>query len=150
MAVSYQSSDIVVANWGDNACRWEPESRGHYEVWFLTLNHRATQRGFWFRYTITSPSASAEPSAPVAELWAGYFDRNKPGDNFVIRREYETNGLGLRRNGPVAIAIGESGLSASRVSGAVEAAGHSVNWDLTFVPNQTTYHHVSPAVVKLL
>ena len=145
MAVSYESTTSIAYNRADNACRWDGKSAGHYEVWFLTLNHRATQRGFWFRYTIDSPS---DDSAPRAEVWAGYFDRARAPKNFVIKSEAEISSLGSDRD--VMVALGESLLSSSRAVGCVEENGHRVQWDLSFVPNQSTYHHINPSLVRLL
>ena len=88
MAVSYKTSSGVALDSSDNLCRWDGHATGHYEVWFLTLNERAGQRGFWFRYAIESPDASTDGRAPRAALWAAAFDRKSPRLNFGLKREY--------------------------------------------------------------
>ena len=87
MAASYNRALDEVANVADNLCRWDRERGGHYEVWFLTLNERASQRGFWFRYAIQSPQPGREEAkTPRAELWATVFDRAAPAKNFGLMR----------------------------------------------------------------
>ena len=66
MAVSYKTSSGVALDISDNLCRWDGNATGHYEVWFLTLNERAGQRGFWFRYAIESPDGRGRPAARPA------------------------------------------------------------------------------------
>ena len=46
MIVSLKPASEAAANYADNLCRWNRRSANHYEVWFLTLNQRATRRGF--------------------------------------------------------------------------------------------------------
>ena len=60
MAVSYKPTSSIISNFADNQCRWDRTSAPHYEVWFLTLNHCASQQGFWFRYVLHSPSGQIE------------------------------------------------------------------------------------------
>ncbi|HKY06226.1 MAG TPA: hypothetical protein VJQ56_15125, partial [Blastocatellia bacterium] len=92
MVVGHQPTLIEAANFSDNLCRWKPKAGGHYEAWFLTLNHRASRKGFWFRYTIDAPRAAqgaAETAAsPSASLWATVFDRARPEDNFCLKEVY--------------------------------------------------------------
>src|SRR5215217_7405246 len=71
MVVGFKPTSDATTNYSDNLCRWDRRSKGHYEVWFLTLNHRASQLGFWFRYTVESPSGLD----PRAALWAALFNR---------------------------------------------------------------------------
>ena len=35
--------------------RWDRASRGRYEVWHLTVNHRGSGLGAWIRYTLEAP-----------------------------------------------------------------------------------------------
>jgi hypothetical protein len=158
MAVSYRPSVTRVANWADNRPRWDGESPGHYEVWFLTFNHRASHRGFWIRYTIDSPlpvigsgDTTLLTAEPRTALWAGYFDRSTPGDNFVIK-QYIANGCFSPDSSDVDEALTFSGglLSPDRATGAVESEAHRMSWDLSFIPSDATYHHVNPAMSRLL
>src|ERR1051325_3648651 len=94
MAVAVDSGASLTANIADNLCRWDGQNRGHYEAWFLTLNQRVGQRGFWFRYTFEAPAAGASP--PHAGLWATVFDRTRPEGNFGIVREYPAEAFSSR------------------------------------------------------
>ncbi|HSE96935.1 MAG TPA: hypothetical protein VLD57_01610, partial [Blastocatellia bacterium] len=85
MAVSYQPVAASASNLSDNLCRWDGRSSGHFEVWFLTLNHRAERKGFWLRYTLESPRAtgrllrqSGSLLQSSAGLWAAVFDASSP------------------------------------------------------------------------
>ncbi|HSB10316.1 MAG TPA: tocopherol cyclase family protein [Blastocatellia bacterium] len=147
MVVSYKRTSNLAANFSDNDCRWDGQSSPHYEVWFLTLNHRASQRGFWFRYTIDSPSGSE--SRPTAGLWAAVFSRTAPDRNIGIRRDFPIDQLALEGKREFSVRIADSLLSTSRASGAVHSADHNIEWDLSFEPCASTYHHASPALVRL-
>src|SRR5215211_800239 len=85
MVVGLKPTSNAVANYLDNLCRWDRRSANHYEVWFLTLNHIASNHGFWFRYTMESPSNQE----PKVALWAAAFNRRKPESNIGLKREYE-------------------------------------------------------------
>lgn len=159
MAVSYRPSVTRIANWADNRPRWDGESAGHYEVWFVTLNHRASHRGFWMRYTIDSPlpsalhtigSNEAVPIEPRAALWAGYFDRSRPGDNFVIRQYIDDGGFRSNSGETDALTLAGGSLSGDRATGEVESESHRMSWDLSFIPSEATYHHVNPAMSRFL
>src|SRR5947207_50073 len=77
MLVRSEPVSRLAPTFTDNLCRWDGRSAPHYEVWFLTLNHRESQRGFWFRYTVEAPTGP--PSArPSAALWAAVFNRRSP------------------------------------------------------------------------
>src|SRR5262249_35875483 len=84
MSVSLKPITVAAANYADNLCRWNRRSANHYEVWFLTLNQRASRRGFWFRYCLESP-VNGEPRVG---LWAAAFDRDDAKANLGIKREY--------------------------------------------------------------
>jgi hypothetical protein len=149
MAASYNLAFDVAANSADNLCRWDGESAGHYEVWFLTLNERASQRGFWFRYAIETPQLGSEDARPRAELWASFFDRAEPEMNFGLIRECPIDTFTADRN-RFAVRLDEASLSSTRASGRVASQGHSIFWDLHFTANPSTYHHVSPRIYSLI
>jgi len=48
--------------------------RGHYEVYYLTLNHRPTGLGLWLRYTVDLPTEGEGHCA----LWGHVFDPETP------------------------------------------------------------------------
>src|SRR5215471_6594855 len=102
----------------DNLCRWDRHTGSHYEVWFLTMNHRATRRGFWFRYTIEA-SEDVGASAAKAALWEVAFDREEPNQNFGLRCQHPIDDL--RVDGPdnFSLTIGDNVLTESSARGSV-------------------------------
>lgn len=145
MVVGLKPTSNAVANFSDNLCRWDGQSANHYEVWFITLNHRASQRGFWFRYTVESPANSA----PRAAIWAAAFNRRNPESNIGLKREYAIEQFAFEGREDFSLRISDSLFSASRASGSVDSDSHSISWDLSFTPNPKTYHHVTPAINRL-
>jgi tocopherol cyclase-like protein len=149
MAVSYKPPSVIPANHSDNLCRWDGASAPHYEVWFLTLNHRASQRGFWFRYVLESPSSQDRDSRPHAALWAAAFTRALPDQSFGLKRGYSIDQFAVKTREDSIVNISDGFLSYCRAVGRVDDAGHSIEWDLSYEPCDTTYHHVSQAVLRL-
>jgi hypothetical protein len=149
MAVSFDSRASVAANFADNLCRWDWQSAGHYEVWFLTLNQRASQRGFWFRYTLEAPHPKHCSALPRAELWATVFDRARPDKNFGLMRDYPLQSFSSEKNN-FRLQIEDAFLTSTQARGRVTDAQHRISWDLRFRPNETTYHHVPRALGALM
>lgn len=134
----------------DNTCRWDRTSTGHYEVWYLTVNHRPSQTGYWIRYTIEAPLHGA----PYAQTWFAFFDAQHPERTFGIHRTYPVDALvtGTQAS-PAAVAIGDSRLGPREhgrwgAHGAVAGAGHEATWDLSWPPAATTHRHL-PGVMYL-
>ncbi|HXU34780.1 MAG TPA: tocopherol cyclase family protein [Blastocatellia bacterium] len=142
MLVRYEPVSRLAPTFADNLCRWDGRSAPHYEVWFLTLNHRESQRGFWFRYTVEAPilTTGAKPSAA---LWAAVFDRRSPERNFGLRREYEIDRLSFGEREDFSLRIGDGRFALSNAVGRVTNADHTVKWELNYIPCDSTYHHVS-------
>ena len=133
----------------DNRRRWDGESAGHYEVWFLTLNHVASQSGFWFRYTLEVPQAESEDRPCRAELWASFFDRAAPERNFGLVRASPIDDCRFGDE-DFHLQFGEAALSSSQATGKIETGEHSLSWDLRFTPNPQTYHHMSPKLYAII
>ncbi|HWM84906.1 MAG TPA: hypothetical protein VNO33_03685, partial [Kofleriaceae bacterium] len=70
-------------NEADNRRRWDGRP-GHYEVWYLTLNHRPSRTGAWLRYTLEAPLGGEAHAA----LWFAHFDARVPERTFGIHREF--------------------------------------------------------------
>ncbi|MFP5261416.1 MAG: tocopherol cyclase family protein [Blastocatellia bacterium] len=145
MVVSLKPIPNAAPNFSDNLCRWDGRSTNHYEAWFLTLNHRASGRGFWFRYALESPSGSE----PRAALWAAVFNRRDPESNVGLRREYAIEQFAFEGREDFSLKISDGLFTASRATGRVDSEGHSIAWDLSFTPNLKTYHHVTRAINQL-
>jgi Tocopherol cyclase len=148
MAVSYKPTSVISANFADNTCRWDGGSAPHYEVWFLTLNHSASQRGFWFRYTLESPVGSANHSQPRAVLWAAVFNRRLPEHNIGLKREYSIDQFAFEGGEKFSLRLGYGLFSSSGAAGRVDSDGHSIEWDLSYVPCSKTYQHVSRTLIQ--
>lgn len=150
MAVSYKPTADIAANPSDNICRWDRAGAPHYEVWFLTLNHRASQRGFWFRYVLESPAGTDLDSQPQASLWAAAFSRKVPEQSLGIKRVYAVDQFVVGDRDDLILKIGSSFFSSCRAAGEVGDGGHRIEWDLSYVPCESTYHHLSRAVIRLV
>jgi len=149
MAVSHKRASNLATNFADNLCRWDGVSAPRYEVWFLTLNHRASQRGFWFRYTLESPTDSTDGPKPGASVWAAAFFREAPDLNLGIKRNYSIDQFSFDGREDFNLTIGETLFSSSRAKGRIENEEHSIEWDLTYLPCETTYHHLTQTLVRL-
>lgn len=115
-----------------NAPRWDGLSRGHYEVWYLTLTDPASGRGFWFRYTFEVP---ADPDrAPAAELWGFAFTPGRPATGGK-----ESRALGWPPRG--VMHVGEAGrLDDGRAVGELRDPG--LAWDLRWEPAAEAMWHL--------
>jgi hypothetical protein len=146
MTVSLKLASDAAVNYADNLCRWDRRSANHYEVWFLTLNQRASRRGFWFRYCVDAPAVGE----PRVALWAAAFDRADAGSTLGIKREYPIEQFNIEGHEAFRIQISDGEFTSSRALGRVEQGGRSIEWDLRFQPNERTHHHVTPALVNLV
>jgi hypothetical protein len=116
-------------------------------VWFLTLNHRASQRGFWFRYVVESPNGANHDSHSA--LWAAVFNRRRPERNLGLKCDYSIDQFAAGGEEGSILTIGDNSFSSSSSVGRVDSDGHSIEWELSFTPCETTYQHVPRAVVNL-
>ncbi|MCB9705008.1 MAG: hypothetical protein H6711_24240 [Myxococcales bacterium] len=122
-----------------NQMVWDGERRGHYEVWYLTCNHRESRSGFWIRYTLESPLVGH--GEPYAQLWFAYFDRDDPSASFAINRRFPIAALRAEAR-PFSVRIGESHLGHDAMRGELAGAGHQVRWDLRWQPATELHHHL--------
>lgn len=122
------------AEWG-NRLRWQRGRHGHYEVYYLTLNHLRTKTGFWIRYTMTAPEGTDEPRA---QMWFSFFDYRNPENNFGFRQTFPIESLNAA-SGPFVLRIGENELANGRAAGRMKGLGHDVAWNLNFMPNPAAH-----------
>lgn len=152
MAATYDFAVGSATTSADNLCRWDGSSAGHYEVWFLALNERASQCGFRFRYAISAPQDESQGAARRGEMWATFFDRLIPQRNFGLVQACAFDDLMIDRQ-QFDVRVGASHLAASalagQATGKVESGGRQIFWDLRFTPNASTYHHLSPRLYAL-
>jgi hypothetical protein len=102
------------------------DAAGHYESWFQRANHPTRPLAFWIRYTIFCPRG--RPEAAVGELWAVAFD-GETGRVSAAKQEvpiarcrFSASGLDVR--------IGDAELSSRGLTGAAEARGRRLAWQL--------------------
>ena len=128
----------------DNRMRWD-RCPGHYEVWYLTLNHRASETGAWIRYTLEAPL----DGEPHAELWFAHFDARDPSRNLALRRRLPIAELAAEAD-PFAVSMGGAVLRDGSARGALAGGGHRVAWDLRWPPAGRTYRHLPPVFYRSL
>ncbi|MBI2169668.1 MAG: hypothetical protein HYU28_09265 [Actinobacteria bacterium] len=116
---------------GANAARWDGESRGHYEAWYLTLSDRASGRGFWFRYTLEAPKDRRRE--PVAELWGFAFAPGQPARGGKRTNPVEWPPRGVMQ-------VGEAVLEEGHAVGQLPDLG--LSWDLRWDPPATALWHI--------
>ncbi len=123
----------------DNRRRWDGTSPGHYEVWYLTCNHRPSRTGYWIRYTLESPLPGH--GDPYCQLWFAHFDRGDPRRNFAINHRLPIAAMGAA-DAPFAITLGDARLTHDSMSGVLVGGGHEARWDLRWLPALVTHHHL--------
>jgi hypothetical protein len=123
----------------DNHRRWDGRARGHYEVWYLTVNHRERRAGFWIRYTLESPEAGH--GEPYAQLWFAFFDRRDPTRNFALNERRPIAAM-RSSDAPFALQLGDARLTHQSAAGALEGHGHRARWELRWPPGLRTSHHL--------
>jgi hypothetical protein len=123
----------------DNQMIWDRKSAGHYEVWYLTFNHRRSSTGFWIRYTLESPLAGH--GEPYCQLWFAFFNAADPDRNLAINRKIPMSDLAVD-NSPFRVRMKDAVLRHEGLSGSLEGDTHHVSWDLTFQPTLFTHHHL--------
>lgn len=128
---------------GANAPKWDGTSRGHYEVWYLTLSDPDSGRGFWFRYTFEVPRDAGR--APAAELWGFAFTPGRPAiggkrtvplawppSAIVSERRQANQGHSMNVDGAV--------LEEGRARGELPEVG--LVWDVRWEPSSTALWHI--------
>lgn len=129
------STDEATQNQLQNRMMWRGQP-GHYEVWYLTLTDRASQSGFWIRYTLEAPvTAHGEP---YVQLWFCRGDGKAPENTFAINRRFPISALAHTAS-PFAVRIGESAVTHDSMKGELAGNGHDVRWDLRWQPAPRTH-----------
>ena len=121
----------------DNASIWNESDSGHYEVWYITLNHQALNTGYWIRYTIHHPTNQEA----YAQLWFAAFNTKNPSKNIAINQKFPIASL-KTNNSPFNVSIGNSQIKHDSAHGEISGAGHHIKWDLGWKPNSTTHRHL--------
>jgi hypothetical protein len=144
-SVAVDESRVKAATEADNRMVWDRHAAGHYEVWYLTCNHRASKTGFWIRYTLEAPKAGQ--GDPYAQLWFAYFDRAEPARSFSMNRRFPIGEL-VTGVEPFSVGIADAMLTHQSMKGSLEGNGHKARWDLTWLPSQSTHRHLPDVIYK--
>ena len=128
----------------DNARVWQGQP-GHYEVWYLTFNHRPSRTGFWIRYTMEAPCAGH--GDPHAQLWFATFDATRPERNFAINRKLPLTSM-TARAAPFEVRIGDATLTHASARGSLAGEGHSARWELAWTPARRTHLFLPGALYR--
>ena len=127
-----------------NRMRWEFQ-RGHYEVWYATLNHLASRTGFWIRYTLEAPTEGH--GEPYAQLWFARFDRDRPERTFGVNERFAIAEL-RQEPTPFRIRIADGELTSSSARGHLAGEGHEISWDLRLSPANEAHLHLPSPLYK--
>jgi hypothetical protein len=136
------SGALAAATAKDNVMVWD-RTPGHYEVWYLTFNHRPTRTGFWIRYVIESP----KEGAPYGMLWFACFDADDPDKNVAVHTEVPIATLDAASL-PFNLKLGGAELGHDHARGRIRGGGHDVKWDLSWLPAPTTHRHLPDVIYK--
>ena len=136
---------MTYANEADNVRRWDGAAPGHYEVWYLTCNHVASNTGFWIRYTLESPLPGH--GEPYAQLWFAHFDGNDSSRTFAINRKFPIETM-LACAAPFEIAIGDSVVRHDAMRGHLAGDGHEASWDLEWSPGEHAHRHLPDVMYR--
>lgn len=118
--------------------RWDRSTAGFMEAWYITLSHRASGLGLWFRYTLCAP----EHAAPYCELWGLCFDPDGKR-TLAAKRRFSIDHLGADGGGDGALVrIGEAWLSETHLEGALEQGERSLSWSLDLEPAARCFQHL--------
>jgi hypothetical protein len=118
--------------------RWQRQP-GHYEVWYLTLNHLASETGFWIRYTLEAPVVGHGEAC--AQLWFAYFDAREPVRGFALHRRLPIAAL-QSTDAPFELRVGDAVLRHDHARGKIAGDGHEAEWDLAWLPPAEAHHHL--------
>ncbi len=134
-----------MSNEPDNHARWDGRRRGHYEVWYLTLNDPKSGDGYWIRYTLESPLDGH--GEPYAQLWFARFSPADPARTFGINRKLPIASFASAKS-PFSVTLGANRLAHDQARGALSGDGHAVEWDLTWKPTGRTLHQLPKVMYR--
>ncbi len=119
--------------------RWQSGTRGHYEVWYLTVNHRQSGVGFWIRYTLEAPDRGH--GKPYAQIWCAVFDPADPGANVAVHRSFSIASMHSGR-APFSLSIGGRELRSDSARGRLCSGDQELRWNLHWTRARAVHHHL--------
>lgn len=111
-----------------NAFRDDGGSQGHYESYFQRANHPTRPLAFWIRYTTFCPRGHRERA--VGELWAVYFDGERPAV-YAVKQVFPLSACSFSRE-RLDVRIGESTLDDAGLAGRAELGSRRLAWSLRY------------------
>ncbi|RJO72434.1 MAG: hypothetical protein C4523_03200 [Myxococcales bacterium] len=129
----------------NNAVQWNTRLATFYEVWYLTVVHRATGTAFWLRSTLLKPK-SPEPEQ-AGGLWFARFDPHNPARTFAAVRHFSAEDIAFEP-GRFSVRVGPSSLREGAYTGDLSQNGHTASWDLQWTPNAETVGLIPELVRK--
>ncbi|MDP8256156.1 MAG: tocopherol cyclase family protein [Candidatus Alcyoniella australis] len=123
-----------------NLLRWDGESRGAYEVYYLKFNHPQSRTAYWLRYTLTSPLTAV--GEPYCELWGIFFNAADPSNNFALKDRFAIDRLRWERD-RLDLRMADAQLTGNSCSGELVRAeqGLSLRWNLRFDSALPAFRH---------
>ena len=109
---------------------WDESQAAFYEVYYLTVNHKASGHRFWLRATLLK--TAQRDKAHFGGLWLAAFD--PAGAHLAVHCYYPRAQCSFVL-GRLALEITDSRLEESRWRADFEADGHHVDWELHWQPN---------------
>jgi hypothetical protein len=128
---------------GANQLRWRGRP-GHYEVYYLTLNHPDTGLGVWIRYTLLAPAGSPGKPATCA-AWFSAMDPRPGGRGVLARRDTFPIEQLRSQTEPFELRVADAILTDGAMSGGLG----EFSWDLRWAPSQRPYHPINPVLGRL-
>lgn len=120
-----------------NLPRYPAGGAGFYEVWFVEVQDILRETGLWLRYTLRAPRPGG--GEPVAEVWAMFYDRAHPQENFGLKRTAPLSAAHLARD-RFHFALGEASIDHYGCRGTLEDGGRRLAWDLSWSEDELLHH----------
>ena len=127
-----------------NDLRYNGQSQGHYESYFLRANHPSRPLAFWLRYTIFSPRS--HPEQAIGEVWAIWFDGEKK-QNVATKVEVPFSQSHFAKD-RFEVSCAGAQLNAKELSGFLSSKGQTISWSLNYVGDQAPALFFAPKLYK--
>lgn len=111
-----------------NHARFQGQTQGFYESYFLRANHPTRPLAFWIRYTLFSPKDTPEKN--IGEIWATYFN-GESNQHVVVKQEYPLADCFFDTSA-FDVQIGDTRLSPRFFLGTAVSKDLSISWEMSF------------------
>jgi hypothetical protein len=121
----------------------KPSMRRRYEVWFLKLQLADRSGAWWLRYLIMNlgrdgGGCPGNPPVMPAQVWVTWFPAGQKPHGLIEGFPKERLDVSARGVHPFHLAVGDNRIDEDSCKGRIEAAGHTVTWDLRYRSNVKT------------